>query len=55
MVIVGYAQYYSHWVFTGINGEKVLAPCSDVIVVNDGISMTFKSMSSRSTIGYLVF
>lgn len=54
MHFIDYSKTDTYYEFTGVNGEKVLIPSVDVILVDEGDSISVKNTASRTTIGYLV-
>lgn len=55
MRFVNYTKTDSYYEFTGENGEKMLIPSTDVILIDDESgAITVKNTASRCTIGYLI-
>lgn len=54
MIFVSYTATDAYYEFIGVNNEKVLVPSVDVILVDEGDSISVKNTASRCTIGYLV-
>ena len=54
MKFTSYTKTDSYYEFTGENGEKMLIPASDVILIDDESgAITVKVIASRKVIGYL--
>lgn len=49
-----YTETETYYEFLGDNGYKYIAPKVQVILVDEDDSITFKTIASRKTIGYLV-
>lgn len=54
MQFISYTKGDSYYEFVGVNGEKYIIPSTDVIMVEEGDSISVKNTASRNTIGYLV-
>lgn len=54
MIFVSYTKTDSYYEFVGENGEKVIAPATDVIIVDDESGMkAVKLIASRRLLGLL--
>lgn len=54
MIFVSYTKTDSYYEFVGENGEKVIAPATDVIIVDDESGMkAVKLIASRQTVGLI--
>lgn len=49
-----YSKTDTYYEFLGDNGLKVLCPINSVILVDDGATISVKTVGSRKTIGYIV-
>lgn len=55
MQFISYSKTDTYYEFIGVNGEKMLIPATDVILVDDESgAVSVKNTASRTTIGYLV-
>ena len=55
MQFISYSKTDTYYEFIGVNGEKMLIPATDVILVDDESgAVSVKNTASRCTIGYLV-
>ena len=54
MRFISYTVTDTYYEFVGENGEKMLIPSTNVILVDDGNSITVKTTGGRATVGYLV-
>lgn len=54
MQFISYTKTDSYYEFIGENNLKLIAPASAIILVDDGNSISIKSVASRNTIGYIV-
>ena len=55
MRFISYNKTDSYYEFTGENGEKVLVPSADVILVDDESgAIAVKNTASRCTLGYIL-
>lgn len=54
MIFVSYTKTDTYYEFVGENGEKVIAPATDVIIVDDESGMkAVKLIASRRLLGLL--
>lgn len=54
MIFVSYTKTDTYYEFVGENGQKVIAPATDVIIVDDESGfIAVKNTASRQTIGLL--
>ena len=54
MFFTSYTKTDASYTFNGADGEKVIVPATDVIMVDDGSGViTVKTIASRSVLGYL--
>ena len=53
MQFISYTKSDNYYTFIGVNNEKYLIPSVDVILVEEGDSISVKNTASRCTIGYL--
>lgn len=54
MIFVSYTKTDTYYEFVGENGEKVIAPATDVIIVDDDSGMkAVKLIASRRLLGLL--
>lgn len=55
MRYTGYTKTDTYYEFVGENGEKLLAPTTDIVLVDDESgAISIKNTASRCTIGYLI-
>ena len=55
MKFISYTKTDSYYEFTGENGEKMLIPASDVILIDDNSgAITVKNTGSRCVVGYMI-
>lgn len=55
MKFISYTATDSYYEFTGENGEKVLVPSVDIILVDDESgAIAVKNTASRCTLGYIL-
>lgn len=54
MKFISYNVSDSYYEFIGENNEKYIIPSVDVILVEEGDSISVKNTASRCTIGFLV-
>lgn len=55
MKFISYTKTDSYYEFNGENGEKVIIPSTDVIMIDDNSgAITVKSTASRNAIGFLI-
>ena len=55
MRFVSYTKTDAYYEFVGDNGEKVIIPATDVVMVDDESgAISVKNTASRCTIGYLI-
>lgn len=54
MHFISYTKSDNYYEFVGENNEKYLIPSVDIILVEEGDSISVKNTASRCTIGYLV-
>ena len=54
MRFINYTKSDSYYEFVTDNNEKYLIPAIDVILVDEGDSISVKNTASRCTIGYIV-
>ena len=55
MQFVNITKTDTYYELTGVNGEKVLMPATDIILVDDESgAITVKNTASRCSIGYMV-
>ena len=55
MRFISYTKTDTYYEFLGENGEKMLIPATDVVLVDDESgAISIKNTASRCTIGYLI-
>lgn len=55
MQFISYTKTDSYYEFNGENGYKLIAPASDIVLVDDESgAIAVKSTASRCTIGYII-
>ena len=55
MRFINYTKTDAYYEFVGENGEKLIIPATNVILVDDESgAIAIKNTASRSTVGYLI-